>query len=196
MYTQYEKISNRYNCLYLETARKFTNSVDFRFDFHFVLIFPYFPIVIRDVRQRFPKWSCDTFITSPMTLKTWWWLILNLIGSYILKTSTVSVGISIFRKIRNKIGNYEFTVFFHDINFHAIIVEMQLIKHDSLTHCLTCNFHHMSQYNSFPSVWRGLTEHRREHPVYFCSCFGWIASLEQVSHDSSNTNSHSAIEDG
>ena len=24
----------------------------------------------------------------------------------------------------------------------------------------------MSKYNSFPSVWRGLTEHRREHPVY------------------------------
>ena len=24
--------------------------------------------------------------------------------------------------------------------FHAIIVEKQLIKHDILTHCLTCNF--------------------------------------------------------
>ena len=61
--------------------------------------------------------------------------------------------------------NYEFTVFFRDTNFHGIIVEKQLIKHDILTHCLTCNFHHMSQYNSFPSVWRGLTEHRWEHPV-------------------------------
>ena len=35
-------------------------------------------------------------------------------------------------------------MFFRDINFHAIIVEKQLIKHDILTHCLTCNFHHMS----------------------------------------------------
>ena len=50
--------------------------------------------------------------------------------------------------------------------FQVIIVEKQLIKHDILTHCLTCNFHHKSQYNSIPSVWRGLTEHRREHPVY------------------------------
>ena len=50
--------------------------------------------------------------------------------------------------------------------FHVIIVEKQLIKYDILTHCLTCNFRYMSQYNSFPSVWRGLTEHRREHPVY------------------------------
>ena len=57
-----------------------------------------------------------------------------------------------------------------DINFHAIIVAKQLIKHNILTHCLTCNFHHMSQYNSFPSVWRGLTEHRREHPVYSNVC--------------------------
>ena len=32
-------------------------------------------------------------------------LVLDLIGSYILKTSTISVGISNFRKIRNKIGN-------------------------------------------------------------------------------------------
>ena len=48
--------------------------------------------------------------------------------------------------------NYEFTVFFRDINFHAVIVEKQLIKQDILTHCLTCNFHHMSQYNSFLSV--------------------------------------------
>ena len=39
-----------------------------------------------------------------------------------------------------------------------------------MTHCLTCNFHHTSQYNSFPSVWRGLTEHRREHPVYVVPC--------------------------
>ena len=29
-----------------------------------------------------------------------------------------------------KIINYEFTVFFRDINFHAIIVEKQQIKHD------------------------------------------------------------------
>ena len=50
--------------------------------------------------------------------------------------------------------------------FHAIIVEKQPIKHDILTHCLTCTFRHMSQYNSFPLVWRGVTEHRREHPVY------------------------------
>ena len=35
----------------------------------------------------------------------WWWLILDLIGSYILKTSTISVEISNFRKIRNKIDN-------------------------------------------------------------------------------------------
>ena len=27
--------------------------------------------------------------------------------------------------------------FFRDINFHAIIVEKQLIKHDILKHCLT-----------------------------------------------------------
>ena len=33
------------------------------------------------------------------------WLILDLIGSYILKTSTISVGISNFRKIRNKIDS-------------------------------------------------------------------------------------------
>ena len=50
--------------------------------------------------------------------------------------------------------------------FHVIKVEKQLIKHDILTHCLTCNFRQMSQYNSFPSDRRGLTEHRREHPVY------------------------------
>ena len=50
--------------------------------------------------------------------------------------------------------------------FHVIIVEKQLIKHDILAHCLTCNFRHLSQYNSFPSVWRGLTEHRQENPVY------------------------------
>ena len=50
--------------------------------------------------------------------------------------------------------------------FNVIKAEKQLIKQDVLTHCLTCNFRHMSQYNSFPSVWRGLTEHRREHPVY------------------------------
>ena len=75
------------------------------------------------------------------------------------------MGISNFRKIRNKIDNYEFTVFFRAINFHAIIAEEQLIKHDILTHCLTCNFHHMSQYHSIPSVWRGLTEHRRERTV-------------------------------
>ena len=30
--------------------------------------------------------------------------------------------------------------------FHIIIVEKQLIKHDILTHCLTCNFRHMSKY--------------------------------------------------
>ena len=50
--------------------------------------------------------------------------------------------------------------------FHVIIVKKQLIKHEILTHCLACNFRHMTQYNSFPSVWRGLTEHRREHLVY------------------------------
>ena len=55
--------------------------------------------------------------------------------------------------------------------FHVIIVEKQLLKHAILTHCLTCNFRHMSQYNSFPSVWRGLTEHRREHPVYLTPTF-------------------------
>ena len=43
-----------------------------------------------------------------------------MIGSYILKTSTISIGITNFRKIRNKINNYEFTVFFRDINFHTI----------------------------------------------------------------------------
>ena len=42
-------------------------------------------------------------------------------------------------------------------NLHVIIAKKQLIKHDILTHCLTCNFRHMSQYNSFPSVWRGFT---------------------------------------
>ena len=49
--------------------------------------------------------------------------------------------------------------------FHVILVEKQLIKHDMLSHCLTFNFRHRSDYKSFPSVWRGLTEHRREHPV-------------------------------
>ena len=49
--------------------------------------------------------------------------------------------------------------------FHVILAEKQLMKHDILSHCLTFNFRHMPKYNSFPSVWRGLTEHRREHPV-------------------------------
>ena len=105
----------------------------------------------------------------------WWWLILDLIGPYILKTLTISVGIINFRKIRNKIDNLLWIYcIFRDINFYAIIVEKQLIKHDILTRCLTCNFHHMSQYNSFPLVCRGLTEHRREHPVYYT---GWPVSL-------------------
>ena len=55
-----------------------------------------------------------------------------------LKTSTISVGIYNFQKIRNKIDiYYEFTFFFRDIHFHVIIVDKQLIKHDTLTHCLS-----------------------------------------------------------
>ena len=36
--------------------------------------------------------------------------------------------------------NYEFIVFFRDINFHTIIVEKQLIKHDILTHSSDLQF--------------------------------------------------------
>ena len=32
--------------------------------------------------------------------------------------------------------------------FHVIIVEKQFIKHDTSTHCLTCNFRHMSIFLS------------------------------------------------
>ena len=32
------------------------------------------------------------------------------------------------------------------------LVEKQLIKQDIISHCLTFNFRHMSQYMSFPSV--------------------------------------------
>ena len=42
--------------------------------------------------------------------------ILGLIGYYILKTLTISVGISNFRKIRNKI-DMNLLGFFCDINF-------------------------------------------------------------------------------
>ena len=51
-----------------------------------------------------------------------------------------------------------------------------------MTHCLTFNFHHMSQYNSFPSVWRGLTEHRREHPVYVISSLVTVCPCRSSVH--------------
>ena len=60
-----------------------------------------------------------------------------------LKTSTISVGISNFRNKRIKIDNYiimNLLSFSVTSIFHVIIVEKQLIKHDILTHCLTCNF--------------------------------------------------------
>ena len=58
------------------------------------------------------------------------------------------------------------------------IVEKKLMKHDIFKHCLTCTFRHMSQYNSFLSKWRGLTGHRREHPLLSgsvqCTMYGTL----------------------
>ena len=37
--------------------------------------------------------------------------------------------------IINLLSFFRDIIFFRDINFHAIIVEKQLLKHDILTHC-------------------------------------------------------------
>ena len=65
------------------------------------------------------------------------------IGFDWIQTSTISLGISNFRKMKNKIDN-KLSISVTSI-FHAIKVEKQLINHDILTHCLTCNFRHRSQ---------------------------------------------------
>ena len=99
-------------------------------------------------------------------------LIFGLIGYYILKSLAISVFISHFRKLRNKIDIIMNLLSFSVTSiFHVILVEKQPIKHHILSDCLTFNFRHRSEYKSFESVWRGLTEHRREHPIRItCPC--------------------------
>ena len=60
---------------------------------------------------------------------------------YILRSSAISIGISYFRKVRNKIDIImNFLSFIVTLFFHVKLVEKQQIEHDILSHCLTFNF--------------------------------------------------------